>query len=129
MKQLVTLRTRPSRDGRRFVYMLDYVNDDGKRQRISLGHADHRKAKRQRDQKERELGMGLVTPHSMRLRDFIEDSLMRTGDQIRESTRREYQTSMDHFISVIGNIDYQKVLQKHGENYADCKAFIRRYFA
>ena len=31
MKQLVKLRTRPSRDGRRFVYFLDHLDEHGKR--------------------------------------------------------------------------------------------------
>ena len=47
MKQLVRLGMRPSRDGKRFVYRLDYVDGNGKRRRISLGHADKRKAERQ----------------------------------------------------------------------------------
>jgi len=33
-KKLVRLRTRPSRDGQTFVFMLDYVDEDGKRRRI-----------------------------------------------------------------------------------------------
>lgn len=46
MKQLVRLRMRPSRDG--------------KRKCVSLGHADRRKAKRQQAEKERELQMALL---------------------------------------------------------------------
>jgi integrase len=115
MRQLVRLRTRPSRDGNSFTYLLDYVDEDGKRKRISLGHSDRRKAERQRVQKERELQMGLVGPESMRISDFLEDSLVRTGGQIRESTRHEYRSAMGHFINVVGDIDLQKIGHKHGE--------------
>ena len=52
MKELIRLRTRPSRDGRRFAYILDYVDEKGKRRRTSLGHADKRRAERQRVQRE-----------------------------------------------------------------------------
>ena len=48
MSKLVRLRTRPSRDGKGFVYLLDYVDINGRRRRISLGHADKRKAESQR---------------------------------------------------------------------------------
>lgn len=47
MKQLVKLRTRPSRDGLSFTYFLDYIDENGKRQRQSLGHANKRKAQNQ----------------------------------------------------------------------------------
>jgi len=46
MKQLVRLRMRPSRDRRSFRYMLDYMDCDGKRRQISLGHSDKRIANR-----------------------------------------------------------------------------------
>ena len=117
MKQLVRLRTRPSRDGKTFVFMLDYVDGDGRRRRVSLGHADRRKAEKQRTQRERELRMGIVAPGSVRLRDFLEDSLIRTGDQIRESTRREYRSAMEDFIRVVGNRDIQTITIKDGEYY------------
>lgn len=42
MKELVRLRMRSSRDGRSFAYLLDYRDEDGKRRRVSLGHADRR---------------------------------------------------------------------------------------
>jgi len=116
-KELVRLRTRPSRDGKTFVFLLDYVDEDGKRRRPSLGHADRRKAERQRAQKERELRMGVVAPQSMSLRDLVEDSLNRTGDQIRESTRREYRSAMEDFIAVVGNRDIQGITIKDGEYY------------
>lgn len=116
-EKLVNLRTRPSRDGKRFIYFLDFVDENNKRQRVSLGHADKRKAERRRDQLERELRMGIVSPKSMRLDKFLEDSLRRTGDQIKESTHKEYESAMQNFIETIGNIDYQKVSLDHGERY------------
>ncbi len=115
MKELVRLRTRPSRDGKRFTYILDYVDENGKRRRTSLGHADSRKAERQQKQKERELRMGILGPESMKLSDFLEDSLARTGDQIRESTACETENSMLSFIQIVGDIDYQQVNLRHGE--------------
>lgn len=105
-QQLVKLRTRPSRDGRTFTYMLDYVDDNGKRRRESLDHGDKRKAEGQRSQRERELRMGIVEPQSMRLSVFTADSLARTGGQIRESTRREYEATMTNFRSVVGDKDF-----------------------
>ena len=100
MKKLVRLRTRPSRDGCSFTYFIDYTDEDGKRKRISLGHADRRKAEKERIDKERELRMGIIAPESMRLSDFLEDSLARTGDQVRESTHDESRCAMKHFIEV-----------------------------
>ena len=114
-KQLVRLRARPSRDGSSFTYFIDYVDEHNKRRQISLGHADRKKAERQQAQKERELRMGIVEPESMRLSNFLEDSLSRTGNQIRESTHDECRYAMNHFIEVVGNIDYQRITLKHGE--------------
>lgn len=117
MKQLVRLRVRQSRDGKTFAYFLDYRDENNKRRRLSLGHADRRKAERQRTQKERELRMGIVMPHLMRLNSFAEDSLERTGDQIRVSTRQEYESTMRDFVDVVGNMDFQLVTFKHGEQF------------
>jgi len=47
----------------------------------------------------------------------LKDSLARTGDQIRKSTREEYESAMNDFIETIGNIDYQSVTLEHGEYY------------
>jgi len=66
MKKLVRLRMRPSRDRRSFRYMLDYVDRDGKRRQTSLGHADKRRAERQRYEKELELRVNVAVPISMR---------------------------------------------------------------
>jgi len=117
MKQLVRLNKRLRRGGREFTYALRYTAEDGKRRCESLGHTDQRKAKRQRAQKEKELRMGYVEPGAMKLRDFAEDSLARTGDQIRESTRRETRAAMNDFIGIIGNIDFRSVSLAHGELY------------
>ena len=120
MKQLVRLWERPSYDGKRFRYYLLYTDEHGRRRQKSLGHADRRKAERQRAQFERKLTMGIVEPGSMRLRDFLEDSLRRTGGQIRESTHKEYRSAMEDFIRVIGNIDYRRVTLSDAERYRQC---------
>ena len=80
-KQLVRLLERPSYDGRRFRYYLLYTDEQGRRRQKSLGHADRREAERQRVRFERKLVMGIVGPGSMKLGDFVEDSLRRTGDR------------------------------------------------
>jgi len=61
--------------------------------------------------------MGILEPGSTKLRDFVEDSLTKTGDQIRESTHVEYRSAMEDFIRVIGNIDYQRVSLSDAEFY------------
>ena len=115
MEKLVRLRTRPSRDGSSFKYYIDYVDENGKRKQTSLGHADRKKADKARAQKERELRMGITAPTSMRLSDFLENSLNRTGNQTRESTQDESRFAMNHFIKVVGDIDIQRVTLRHGE--------------
>lgn len=117
MKELVRLNKRPSSNGTSFTYLLRYVDESGKRTWETLGHSNRRKAEKQRATKEKELRMGYVQPGSMQLRDFMEDSLARTGDQIRESTREEYESAMNDFIKTVGNIDYQSVTLGHGEYY------------
>jgi integrase len=116
-KELVRLRMRPSRDGNSFAYFIDYKDENGKRKRVSLGHADRQKAKREQTQKERELRMGITEPPSLKLSDFVTDSLARTGDQIRESTRDEYSRTMRDFVRVIGDKDLQRVSIQDGEQY------------
>ena len=108
MTELVRLRIRPSRDGRSFTYFIDYADENGKRKRISLGHADKRKAQKQRDQKERELRMGVVERDSMRLSEFFRDSIERTRSQVRESSIRETGIAIQGFIDCVGDIDYRK---------------------
>jgi len=89
MQELVRLRMRPSRDKKSFRYMLDYVDEQGRRRQVSLGHADKRKAERQRREKELELRSGMVGPVSMRLSDFFADSLRRTEGQVRPGSTRK----------------------------------------
>ena len=117
VKQLVRLWERPSYNGRRFRYYLLYTDEHGRRRQKSLGHADRRKAERQKAQFERKLIMGIVELGSMKLRDFLEDSLRRTGDQIRESTHREYRSAMEDFIRAVGNRDYRQVSLSDAECY------------
>ncbi|MHC4144429.1 MAG: hypothetical protein ACYSWW_07460 [Planctomycetota bacterium] len=116
-KQLVRLWERPSYDGRRFRYYLLYTDEQGRRRQRSLGHADRRKAERQRAQFERKLVIGVVEPGSMTLRDFVEDSVTKTGGQIRESTRKDYLAAMRDFVRVVGNIDCRRVSLADAECY------------
>jgi len=80
MKQLVRLNTRPSSDGESFTYVLCHADADGRRRWKTLGHADRRRAEKQRAETEKELRMAQVEPASMSLREFARDSLARTGD-------------------------------------------------
>lgn len=114
---LVRLNKRPSKDGQRFVYALRWTDSYGKRRWQSLGHADERKARRQQTRKEKELRMGYVAADSMTLRQFLNDSLTRTGDQIRESTHREYESAMNDFIKTVGDMDFQSITLDHAELY------------
>jgi integrase len=117
MKELVRLRMRPSRDRKSFHYMLDYVDRDGKRHQISLGHADKRQAERQRHEKELELRVNVTDPASMKLTDFFRDSLARTRGQVRATTLKETARSMNDFVACVGDIDVQDVQYRHGEQF------------
>jgi integrase len=117
MKELVKLNKRPRQSGRTFIYALRYKDENGRQKCESLGHTNLRKAEQQRARKEKELQMGYIKPSTMKLMDFLEDSLERTGDQIRESTRRETRSAMKDFIGTIGNIDFQSVTLTKGEFY------------
>jgi len=117
MKELVRLRMRPSRDRKSFRYMLDYMDQNGKRHQISLGHADKRQAERQRQEKELELRVNVADPVSMKLTDFFRDSLARTKGQVRATTLRETARSMNDFVSCVGDIDVQEVRYRHGEQF------------
>jgi integrase len=117
MKQLVRLRMRPSRDRKSFRYMLDFVNQDGRRRQISLGHADKRRAERQRQEKELELRMNVAEPLAMTLSDFFRDSLARTKGQVRATSLGETKRSMKDFVECVSNIDVQEVRYEHGERF------------
>ncbi len=117
MKQLVRLRILPSRDGGSYAYFITYKDEDGRQKRVSLGHADRRKAKHQQAEKERELRMGITDPQTLKLSDFVTGSLATTGDQIHESTREEYWRTMRDLIRVVGNKDIQRVSLQDGERY------------
>lgn len=109
MKELVRLRMRPSRDGKSFRYMLDYVDHDRRRRQVSMGHADKRKAERQRQEKELELRVNVSGPVSMKLTDFFRDSLARTQGQVRATTLDEMARSMKDFVECVGDINVQEV--------------------
>src|SRR4030042_1205706 len=84
---------RPSRDMKSFRYMLDYIDCDGKRRQVSLGHADKRQAERQRHEKELQLRMNVADPVSMRLTEFFRDSVARTKGQVCATTLSEIRRS------------------------------------
>ena len=117
MKELVRLRIRPSRDKRSFRYMLDYTDQTGKRRQISLGHSDKRRAERRRYEKELELRMNVAEPISMRLKDFFQDSLIRTKGQVRATTLEDRARTMKDFTACVGDIDVQTVRYEHGERF------------
>jgi len=115
MEELVKLWQRPSADGRSFTYYLIYIDENNKRKQKSLGHANKRKAERQRATLERELHMGVVEPCSMKCSSFIENCIERTRGQVRENTISEYDSTMRQFIKTVGNVDFKKIQHKHGE--------------
>ena len=117
MKELVRLRMRPARDRKSFRYMLDYVDQDGRRRQISLGHADKRRAERQRYEKELELRVNVTGPVSMKLTDFFRDSLVRTKGQVRTTSLGETKRSMKDFVECVGDTDVQDVRYEHGERF------------
>jgi len=116
-QQLVKIWTRPNRNGKGHTLYLRYTDLNGKRRCDSLGHNDQSKAEKARIKKERELKMGYCSPESMRFKDFVEDSLRRTGDQIRESSKNEMRIVAKDFIKEVGNLDYRTITIKHGEYY------------
>lgn len=117
MQKLVRLWKRPCKNGQEFKYVLIWYDEQGKEKWQALGHADARKAQRQLAQKERELRMGIVEPGSMKLSKFLEDCISRSRGQIRQNTIRDYQSTMRHFIQVIGDMDYRAVKHPHGEKF------------
>ena len=117
MKKLVRLWKRPSHDGQKYTYYLLYYDADGRRKQKALGHADKRKAEKQCAQLARELRMDHFEVGSMKLSEFLKDSLSRTRGQIRENTYLEYDSAMRQFIDVIGNIDYRNIRHEHGERF------------
>ena len=114
-KKLVKLWRRASRCGTYYTYYLMYYDLDNKLRRESLGHNDERKAERQRLKKEKELLMGFTPPNSLRLSEFIQDCLRRSGNQIRPSTKTDYKNAVQSLIEAIGDIDFQTVTYRHGE--------------
>lgn len=117
MTELVRLRTRPSRDGSSFKYFIDYLDENGKRVRKSLGHTDRKKAERQRAQFERELRMGIVEPDSMKFSELLEDYLQRTRTQVEPSTSASAAYHMKDFIAANGNIYADTITFRHCEKF------------
>ncbi len=117
MNKLVRLWKRPSRDGKRFSYVLIYRDEQGKTRYESLGHTDRNKAKRQSAKKECELQMGYIEPGYMRLNNLLKDSLKRSRGSIAEGTCQEYDTAVRQFIQVVGDVDYRTICLEHGEQF------------
>ena len=97
MKKLVRLWKRPTFDGQKYTYYLVYYDADGRRKQKTLGHADKRKAEKQCAQLAKELRIDSVEIGSMRLSEFLADSLARTRGQVRENTTLEYDSTMRQF--------------------------------
>lgn len=116
-QKLVKIWARPNKSGVGHTLYLRYVDLNGKRRMESLGHSDRRKAEKACAKKERELSMEYCPQESMRIKEFAQDSLSRTGDQIRESTHEQYDEAVKDFISVVGNMDFQEITLDHGEYY------------
>ena len=117
MAKLVRLWQRPCKHGREFKYVLIWYDEQGKERWQSLGHADKRIAERQLARKERELRIGIDISECMMLKRFLEDSLEKTRGRVREGTMREYNTAIQQFIEVIGNMDLHNVLHEHAERF------------
>ena len=115
MKKLVRLWKRSTYDGQKYTYYLVYYDTDGRRKQKALGHTDKHKAEKQCAQLARELRMETVEPCFMRLTEFLEDSLARTRGQVRENTTLEYDSTMRHFIEIVGDIDYHCIRHEHGK--------------
>jgi len=61
--------------------------------------------------------MGITESPSLKLSDFVTDSLEQTRDQIRESTREECRCTIRNFVRVVGDKDLQRVSLQDGEHY------------
>jgi integrase len=61
--------------------------------------------------------MNFCAPGSVRLSEFLEDSLRKTGTQIGPSTHTEYRSAMEDLIRVVGDMDLRSITLSHGELY------------
>ena len=61
--------------------------------------------------------MGVVGPVSIKLSEFLEDSIEGARVQVKDATIEEYDSTMRHFINVIGDIDYRIISHEHGEQF------------
>jgi len=117
MRKLVRLWKRPTFGGQKYTFYLVYYDKHGRRKQKALGHADQRRAEKQRAQLARELRMDTIEANSMRLTEFLEDSLARTRGQIRENTVLMYESSMREFIAEVGDVDCRSIRHEHGERF------------
>ena len=63
----------------------------------------------------------MIEPESLRLSEYLKVCMARTGSQIRESTKLDYESAMNHFIEHAGDIDILRVNLKHGEQYRQAR--------
>ena len=119
MKQLVKLWKRPSYDGQSYSYYLLYTDENGKRRQKALGHADTKRAERERSQFERELktNPGETESKRMRLSELLKDYLERTRTQIESSTAWSAEYRMNDLTAAIGNIYADQVTYRHCERF------------
>jgi hypothetical protein len=62
-----------------------------------------------------ELRMGVVEPCSLKLSDFMENSINVLAGRL--NTIFEYESTMRDFVNVIGDIDFSRIEHKHGEQF------------
>jgi len=119
-QEWVKLRTRRSRDGQRYSYLLDFVDEQGKRRRESLGHCDRQKAERHRAQKERELRTGDLPAEQTRLSDLLGDNRSsRQEEPVCESTLVGHDAAMKEFINTVGDLCLEDVRRKHARIFRE----------
>ena len=116
MKELVKLWARRYKSGE-YAYCLRYVDQNGKRIMLSLGHLDKRKAEMQRRQKELELLEAKPSIKVMKLSELRDDYAERTKTQIRASTAYLAKYAMNTLIKALGDIDSAELTYKNCERF------------
>lgn len=98
-------------------YVLLWTDEAGKQRQEDLGHADRRKAERQRAEKEARLQTESSGPAQkpMRLSELLDDYKDRTRGQIAAGTMDLTERSVKLLIKVIGDVDIRRVCYRNGE--------------
>ena len=97
--------------------MLDYIDVDCKRRRVSLGHFDKRKAEMERLQKEQDLIRGVSEPSRMKMSEFLSDCLERSRGQVSHATLYSYESVIKDFIGQFGDLQLGKITLRQGETF------------